>query len=43
MSDMFNGVTESVIVGQNIPVGTGLIEIFMGLRKENNEEMETNR
>ena len=30
MSDMFKGVTESVIVGQNIPVGTGAIEIYMG-------------
>ena len=27
--DMFKGVTESVIVGQNIPVGTGIIEIYM--------------
>jgi len=26
---MFKGVTESVIVGQNIPVGTGIIEIYM--------------
>ena len=27
--DMFKGVTESVIVGQNIPVGTGVTEIYM--------------
>ncbi len=40
--DMFKGVTESVIVGQNIPVGTGIIEIFMGLSKENSEEIEVN-
>jgi DNA-directed RNA polymerase subunit A" len=32
-NDMFNGVTESVIVGQNIPAGTGTIEIFMGQNK----------
>jgi DNA-directed RNA polymerase subunit A' len=38
--DMFKGVTESVIVGQNIPVGTGIIEIFMGLGKGNNEGIE---
>ena len=38
--DMFKGVTESVIVGQNIPVGTGIIEIFMGLGKNNSEEIE---
>jgi DNA-directed RNA polymerase subunit A' len=28
--DMFKGATESVIVGQNIPIGTGLIELYMG-------------
>ncbi len=38
--DMFKGVTESVIVGQNIPVGTGIIEIFMGIGKNNSEEIE---
>ncbi len=31
--DMFRGVTESVIVGQNIPVGTGIIEISMRMGK----------
>jgi DNA-directed RNA polymerase subunit A' len=31
--DMFKGVTESVIVGQNIPVGTGIIEIYMRMGK----------
>ncbi|UCH01877.1 MAG: DNA-directed RNA polymerase subunit A' [Candidatus Bathyarchaeota archaeon] len=30
--DVFKGATESVIVGQNIPVGTGLIELYMGLK-----------
>ncbi|MFQ6095556.1 MAG: DNA-directed RNA polymerase subunit A'', partial [Candidatus Bathyarchaeia archaeon] len=29
-TDLLRGVTESVIVGQNIPIGTGLIELFMG-------------
>jgi len=33
-ADMFKGVTESVIVGQNIPVGTGIIEIFMRMGRE---------
>ncbi len=28
--DLLGGVTESVIVGQRVPVGTGLIELFMG-------------
>ena len=31
--DMFKGVTESVIVGQNIPVGTGIIELYMNMGK----------
>ena len=30
MEDDLSGVTESVIVGQKIPVGTGLIELYMG-------------
>lgn len=28
--DTFKGATESVIVGQSIPIGTGLIELYMG-------------
>ncbi|MDQ1280072.1 MAG: DNA-directed polymerase subunit [Thermoproteota archaeon] len=36
--DIFKGATESVIVGQNIPVGTGLIEIFMGHGSKTEEE-----
>jgi len=28
-SDSLNGVTENVIVGQSIPIGTGLVELFM--------------
>jgi DNA-directed RNA polymerase subunit A' len=37
-SDPLEGVTENVIVGQSIPVGTGLVELFMStseLRREN--------
>jgi len=33
LSDEFKGVAESVIVGQNVPVGTGAIEIYMGFAK----------
>jgi DNA-directed RNA polymerase beta' subunit len=36
--DVFKGATESVIVGQNIPIGTGLIEIYMGLNRGSPEE-----
>lgn len=36
-TDTFKGVTESVIVGQNIPVGTGTIEIYMGFAKNASE------
>ena len=28
-SDPLAGVTENVIVGQSIPIGTGLVELFM--------------
>jgi DNA-directed RNA polymerase subunit A" len=28
--DMFRGATESVIIGQNVPIGTGLIDLYMG-------------
>ncbi|MEM2104485.1 MAG: DNA-directed RNA polymerase subunit A' [Candidatus Bathyarchaeia archaeon] len=37
-SDPLEGVTENVIVGQSIPVGTGLVELFMStseLKREN--------
>jgi DNA-directed RNA polymerase beta' subunit len=30
--DMFKGATESVIIGQNVPIGTGLIDLFMGYK-----------
>jgi len=29
-SDSLKGVTESVIVGQSVPIGTGLIDLYMG-------------
>jgi DNA-directed RNA polymerase beta' subunit len=38
-TDKFRGVTESVIVGQDIPVGTGLVELYMGSR--NRTEIST--
>jgi DNA-directed RNA polymerase beta' subunit len=38
--DMFKGVTESVIVGREIPVGTGVIEIYMELGNGNLEAKE---
>jgi len=38
--DELKGVTENIIVGQNMPVGTGLIDIYMqpSVIKENLEE-----
>jgi len=36
-ADKLKGVTESVIVGQTVPIGTGLIELYMRLKSE---EME---
>jgi len=35
--DMFKGATESVIVGQSIPIGTGLIELYMGHKASSTE------
>jgi DNA-directed RNA polymerase subunit A' len=32
-SDPLDGVTENVIVGQSIPIGTGLVELFMSAPK----------
>jgi len=32
-SDPLEGVTENVIVGQSIPIGTGLVELFMSTFK----------
>ena len=32
-SDPLDGVTENVIVGQSIPIGTGLVELFMSTSK----------
>ena len=37
-SDNFSGVAESVIVGQNVPVGTGTIELYMGFPKNASDE-----
>ncbi|MCK4313804.1 DNA-directed RNA polymerase subunit A'/A'', partial [Candidatus Bathyarchaeota archaeon] len=37
-SDPLDGVTENVIVGQSIPIGTGLVELYMStaqLKREN--------
>ncbi|MCZ2808846.1 MAG: DNA-directed RNA polymerase subunit A'', partial [Candidatus Bathyarchaeota archaeon] len=28
-SDPLKGVTENVIVGQSIPIGTGLVDLYM--------------
>jgi len=32
--DCLEGVTENVIVGQPIPLGTGIVELFMRFSKE---------
>jgi len=36
-SDPLEGVTENVIVGQSIPIGTGLVELFMSTFAEKGE------
>jgi DNA-directed RNA polymerase subunit A' len=34
ISDTLKGVAENVIVGQQIPMGTGLIDLYMGMSKK---------
>ncbi|KPV63761.1 MAG: DNA-directed RNA polymerase subunit A'' [Candidatus Bathyarchaeota archaeon BA1] len=38
-SDPLKGVTENVIVGQSIPIGTGLIDLYMGPAKKSGPEI----
>lgn len=41
-SDPLEGVTENVIVGQSIPIGTGLVELYMTtFEKQEKEEVKT--
>jgi len=43
-SDPLAGVTENVIVGQSIPIGTGLVELYMSMfEKQNNKEGKTEK
>ncbi len=37
-SDALEGVTENVIVGQSIPIGTGLVELYMSTFEKTGEE-----
>jgi DNA-directed RNA polymerase subunit A'' len=39
-SDPLAGVTENVIVGQSIPIGTGLVELYMSTFERQNKEGE---
>jgi len=40
-SDLLKGVTENVIVGQAIPIGTGLVDIYMSGASAQGEEEES--
>ncbi len=31
MTDRLTGIAENVIIGQMVPVGTGLIDLYMGI------------
>ncbi|MCJ7713303.1 hypothetical protein MUO66_02440 [Candidatus Bathyarchaeota archaeon] len=43
-SDPLAGVTENVIVGQSIPIGTGLVELYMSMfDKQNKKEGKTEK
>jgi len=37
-SDPLRGVTENVIVGQSIPIGTGLVDLYMSTARRESEE-----
>jgi DNA-directed RNA polymerase subunit A' len=37
-SDPLAGVTENVIVGQSIPIGTGLVELYMSTFEKQEKE-----
>ena len=39
--ESLRGVTENVIVGATVPVGTGMVELYMSVR-ENEESREDN-
>jgi len=40
--DLLKGVTENVIVGQSIPIGTGLVDIYMSATPSESKEKESN-
>jgi len=40
-SDFLKGVTENVIVGQAIPIGTGLVDIYMSAASPRGQEEES--
>jgi len=39
-SDGLKGVTENVIVGQPVPVGTGLVDIYMSAVQDSSSEAD---
>ena len=41
VTDRFKGVTESVIISQDIPVGTGMVELYMNPSRERLVENNT--
>jgi len=40
-SDTLKGVTENVIVGQSVPIGTGLVDIYMSAMPSKSSEVKT--
>ena len=36
--ETLRGVTENVIVGVTVPVGTGMVELYMKVKEENADE-----
>ena len=40
--EALKGVTENVIVGATVPVGTGMVDLYMSVKEENEETEENN-
>ncbi|MBD0360346.1 MAG: hypothetical protein ICV56_06500, partial [Nitrososphaeraceae archaeon] len=37
--ETLRGVTENVIVGATVPVGTGMVDLYMRMKEENGQDI----
>ena len=40
--ESLKGVTENVIVGATVPIGTGMVELYMSVKDENEKSRKNN-